>query len=282
VQLNRSAFLRDLMMRRPMLVGAVAAIAAALFAMGFLSEREAELLRLAESSRVIAAARDLAVGERIDEESVTPIAVPRRFCAPGAIDDVHDAASRIAVVPIRAGTQLTSAVARVPNDAAGLAALIPAGRRAVSVRIGGSLGVAGLLHPNDAVDVLATFDLGSEASVRRSTLAVVAGVQVLAVDRRLAGAPAEVRAAEVRGLFGNAMPQRPAGDGVDVTLAVTPAEAQALAFAAESGALALALRPRGEEEMKERPSPTTIATIAGGNEELIPMRRRFQEYRGRK
>ena len=68
-----------------------------------------------------------------------------------------------------------------------------------------------------------------------------------------------------------------------VTLAVSVEQAQELAFAQESGVLTFALRPVAEEGSHDAmPPPTTVRSITRGNEELIPMQRRFREYRGRR
>lgn len=269
-------------MRKPARVAAFAAVVAMLLAAGYLSRRESALLAQVEPVPVVIATAEIDAGAALDEALLAVATVPRRHREPGAIDAVAQAAGRIAQVPIRTGTQVTAAIARRPSPARGLSAGIPAGRRAIAVSLPRAAAGAGLVRPGDAVDVLATFDLGTEAAVRRTTLALVPAAQVLAVNGELIGA-VELAAgggARKAGLF-DALPA-PQRDGIEVTLAVSPEEAQAIAYAQESGALSLALRPFGDEEAVSRPAATSISTISAGNGEIMPLRRAYREYRGKR
>ena len=265
----------------PLLVGLGAAVAAALLAAGYLGSREASILRVTEPVAVVVSARDIAAGEQVDEASVRTVEVPRRFVQPGAFHAVAEAAGRIAALPIRAGAHLTPANARRPSEAHRLAALVPPGLRAVVVLL--EEGGAEIVRPDDVVDVLATFDLGSEAAVRRTTLTVASGLRVIAVGGDVADAlPPAPRPGSPSGIFGAALPAPSSRAGGLVALAATPAEAQLVAFAQASGRIDLALRPLATEEAGDRPPPTTIATVTGGHDELAPIKRSFREYRGRR
>ncbi len=282
MQLSRFAFLKDAVSKKPVIVASLSALAAALFASGYLSQREAKLMKISEPVVVVAAASDIAAGESLGEGRLALAEIPRRFVEPGAIASMDEAGGRIAVVPIRAGSQITKSVARLPADGFGLAGIIPSGRRAFSVSLPAYSAASALIAPNDSVDVLATFDLGNEASIRRTTLQIVSGAQVLAVNRRMAGSPELTGEERTKtGIFSSAMPARRGSEDLAVTLSVTPAEAQSLAFAQESAALAIALRPTGEEEDANRTAPTTIHSIAGENAELVSPRKGFREYKGR-
>lgn len=276
---NLSALAEGLPAQRPRLVAAVAAIAAVLFAAGYLNRREAQILRIAEPVGVAVAGRDLMPGERIDEAAVRIERIPRRFVEPAALLTVEEAAGRRAAVAVRAGTQLTSSNARPASRMPGVAAAIPSGARAYTLFLDEDL--SGIVQPDDVVDVLATFDLGSDASARRTTLTLAEGVVVLAVGSKVADALPEPAGRETGGLFGGRAGTPAGGARPSITVAATPAQAQALAFAQASGKLALALRPMGEEASEERTPPTTIATITGGHDELSPIKKGFREYRGR-
>lgn len=279
---NRSAALKELMMRRPIAVAAFAAIAAMLLAAGYLSRRETSLLSQVEPVPVLIAAADIEAGAALDEEALTSATVPRRYQEPGALATIAEAAGRVAQVPIRTGMQITAALARRPSQLRGLSASIPPGRRAIAITLPRAAAGAGLIRPGDAVDVLATFDLGNEAAVRRTTLTLVPAATVLAVFGELIGgiSTAESGQPQKAGLF-SALPT-PQRDSIDITLAATPEEAQAIAYAQESGALVLALRPFGDEEGSGRPTATSISTISSGNGELMPLRRAYREYRGKR
>ncbi|MFH1830381.1 MAG: Flp pilus assembly protein CpaB [Pseudomonadota bacterium] len=269
-------------MKKPLLVAVVSAIAAALFASGYLSRKEAQLLSISQPVKVAVAGRDIEPGELLDKSMLSLMDVPRKFALPNAINDLTNASGRIAMVPIRSGSQISSATARLPALAKGLSGVVPIGRRAFSVGIDRASGVAGLLRPNDSVDVIATFDLGNEASVKRTTLTIVQDALVLAVGTRLAGAPEEDSTNRSKtGIFSSAR-QNPLGNDLMVTLAVTPTESQKLAFAQSAGELSISLKSFAEVGSTYENEPTTIGNIAGEDESILPFKKSFREYRGRR
>ncbi len=279
---GRFAFLKQAFVKKPLLVAAVSAIAAALFASGYLSRKEAQLLSISQPIQVVAAKRDIAPAELLDETMLFLMDVPVKFAAPNALSDLKSASGRIAMVPIRAGSQITSSTARLPAATKGLSGVIPIGRRAISIGLDQAAGVAGLLRPNDSVDVIATLDLGDEAHVKRTSFTIVQDASVLAVGKTLASKPEKEAAIKSgKGIFSSSY-SRPGSNDLIVTLAVSPQEAQTLAFANSAGALSLALKSFGETGSTYESKPTTIGTITAGNERILPFKKRFREYRGRR
>ncbi|SIN80007.1 Flp pilus assembly protein CpaB [Halodesulfovibrio marinisediminis] len=112
-------------------------------------------------------------------------------------------------------------------DKSGVGALIAPGKRAMAVKGNKVLGLSGLIHPGDTVDVLATLRVDNNTI----TKVVLENLKVLATGQKLS----------------------PAADGkeaapVDVyTLEVTPEEGEVLALAASSGSLHFALRHSSDE-----------------------------------
>lgn len=264
-----------------MIAAAVFAFAALLFASGYLSQREAAIMKVATPTPVAIASRDIAAGEALDDTKLAAAVIPRRFLEPNSISRIEDATGRAAIVPIRAGSQITSSIARLPVEGFGLASLIPAGKRAVSISVPASAAAGGLIRPNDLVDILATFDLGGDASARRTTLDIASAVPVLAVNQRMvAAAEAREDKGNKSGIFSMPSSANKNGQELTITLAVTQSQAQALAFAQESSALAVSLRPVGEDG-EEKVQATTMSTIAGGNAELMIPRKGYREYKGR-
>lgn len=277
-----SARIEEKVKARPALVAAVSALSAVLFASGYLEKRENQMQKVNEPVSVVVAARDIAPGEVLDESSVRLVQVPLRFVQPAAFSKEVEAAGRISTSFLRAGTHVTPAVARKPSERRGVSPLVPAGRRAIAVFLNGD-SAGRIVQPNDFVDVLATFDLGNDASTKRTTLSVVENVQVLAVGSEVAdsfpSAPAKSAGA---GIFGSVHPSpAQARGGVAIALAATPDEAQALAFAEASGKLAITVRPATDDGSRGEGRATTIATITGGYEELAQTKRGFREYKGK-
>jgi Flp pilus assembly protein CpaB len=116
----------------------------------------------------------------------------------------------------------------------GLAHLVQSGMRAISLSVGGSSAVSGMVQPNDRVDVLGTFTMASKTvpgEMETVTLTVLQDVTVLATGQRMAN-----QAVARRGIA-------QASGYSTVTLEVTPREAELLVFAEEvKGRLVLSLR----------------------------------------
>lgn len=200
-------------------------------------ERE-RLFRDAETVYVIVAARDIPSGRPIEKEDigkkrVFKSAVPERAISP---EDAHRLLGRRTVYNIKhLDPILWSDIEGGETVETGLSTTIPTGRRALSLPIGGTAAVSGMIQPNDRVDVLGTFTFPSkrvQGEMETVTLTLLQDVTVLAVGQTLAryrtpGSPAL-----------RAMPSYSS-----VTLDVTPREAELLVFAQQSrGSLVLTLR----------------------------------------
>lgn len=113
-----------------------------------------------------------------------------------------------------------------------LAASLPSGKRAFTIRINDVSGVAGFVTPGDQVDVLLTRRLGDEDEGGDLVAKVILqNVVVIGIDQ----------ATETAGS------DRPRV-GRTATVEVTPHEAQTLALAMQVGALSLVLRRLGSDE----------------------------------
>lgn len=162
-------------------------------------------------------------------QEVTPESVPA-----DALRSLKEVQNCVAARSLPAGTILRNQDL-LSVETVGLAAEIPAGRRALTVEVDRVANVGGVLKPGRFVDVIATFDspVPGEGKIAKT---VIQRVKVIAVYRR--------RAAKVEGeASGGEEP-----DAMLVTLAVTPAEANRLVLADVSGKLRLAMRPLREIE----------------------------------
>ena len=130
-------------------------------------------------------------------------------------------------------------------SAKGLSADIKPKMRAISVNVGNSSSVSGMVKPNDHVDVIGTFDFpGDDGGMRRGDLVactILQNVLVLATGRETA----KSRERNMGAATGYST----------VTLEVTPREAEMLAFAEQmKGRLTLTLRSRNDTSyVKELP-----------------------------
>ena len=123
-----------------------------------------------------------------------------------------------------------------PGDRGFLAAVLPQGKRAISIPITEVGGISGLITPGDRVDLILTYSLAGDSidALRdvRASETVMSNIRVLALDQRL-GQPAT-------GPDG-----KPLGEATPIartaTLQVTPREAEMVTLATSLGDLSLIL-----------------------------------------
>lgn len=123
-----------------------------------------------------------------------------------------------------------------PGDRGFLAAVLPQGKRAISIPISEVAGISGLVLPGDRVDIILTYSLlgdtiDAERDVRASET-VMSNIRVLALDQRLHQTQA-------------AADGKPLGDAPPIartaTLQVTPQQAEMITLATSLGDLSMVL-----------------------------------------
>lgn len=135
----------------------------------------------------------------------------------------------VARASIGKGDPITESKIVTPGSRGFLAAALQPGMRAVSVPVTATSGISGLVFPGDQVDILVSETLttaganGNGQSVKGAET-VLYDVRVLAVDQKLESKSGEAVVAH------------------NVTLEVTPKQAEQIAVADEMGKLSLSLR----------------------------------------
>ena len=184
-------------------------------------------------TRVAVAAVPIGFGAEITPDKIRFAQYPASSLPPGSYTSTAqllvDGKRRIALIPI--GVNEPILANKISGEGhASIAALLPDGMRAASVRINDVSGVAGFVMPNDSVDVLVTRQFASGDGGQQITDLLLQNVRVIAIGQRTKGAdgkPALARSA---------------------TLEVDPLAAQKLALAQEIGSLSLVLRKPGLEQ----------------------------------
>jgi pilus assembly protein CpaB len=173
---------------------------------------------------VMAAVRDMPVGQIFRKGDVKKIMVLPRDLPKSAVTTEQGALGRVALYPINANAPLTANALSLLTGAEGIPATIAPGYRAVAVTITDVSGVAGLIQPGAHVDVLFTRP-GTMAEAITST--ILQNVKVLSIGRTLqTGQVVDLKA-----------PKSPVA-----TLVVTPEDVQKLELAKNEGRISLALR----------------------------------------
>lgn len=147
-----------------------------------------------------------------------------------------------------AGEPITPRRVIRPGDRGFLAAVLRPGFRAVAVRVNATSGVSGLVFPGDRIDILLTHLItdrtGPDPIDRRASETVLENVRVLAIDQRVDENAEQPSYAD------------------NITLEVTPKQAEMLNVLRELGALSVSLRSlaKDEEELER-------LTTANGEDE---------------
>jgi pilus assembly protein CpaB len=196
------------------------------------------------STDIVVAARSITRGQAIvkaDLTSVHPSGVPPT----NAETSVESVVGQFAIVEIPANSAILSSKISVDPAAAGLAAMVPVGYRAIEMRTTDEIAVGNFLRPGDHVDialVLRETVLPKQTEARQiadgnpsESNTVLQDIRVLAVGDVLTGADAPAPQPETAG---GHRPEPPHA----VTLAMTPDQIGRYALASSLGVLQLSLR----------------------------------------
>lgn len=256
-------------MNRNMTIGVALALSllAWLFYRMHIGRTTAELAAVyGRQTPVWVATRDMLAGHVLTARDLEVSETPLAFVQPGALTNLDWAAEGLTVqVPLRKGEQILAT--KLAQDGAGLLSLrirSEPGFRAVTLKMDGEGGLAGLLQPHDRVDIVGVFEsAASSADSTRSHAAVLAqAVRVLAVDQRMgeramgAELPAEPGAAA---RLAASVPM-----AVHVTVEVTAGEAWRLSLASQMAYLRCVLRHRRNEAVEPlAPPPERLPALKG-------------------
>ena len=188
-----------------------------------------------ETIDILIAKSDINMGQAVAPQDIAWQAWPaaaasphfiRKSEKPGAIEDLSGAIAR---TPFVAGEPMREAKLVKAKGSGFMAAILPAGMRAVSTEISPETGAGGFILPNDHVDVIlsrrdkeAEKATGTEAHISET---ILANIRVLAIDQ----AVEEKNGQKVV-------------VGKTATLELAPRQAESLALARQQGTLSLALR----------------------------------------
>ena len=185
------------------------------------------------AERVIAS-HDIAPGQQLAPGDLALGKVAADSIPAGAFNAVADLKDRVAVTGIVKGQPVLETLLAPAGAGAGVQALIPPGMRAITIQVNEFSGVAGLLTPGCKVDIISTVTGGDEknGSVART---IVQNVEVRAVGRQIVPPTAGDKADAANN-------GQPAPPPTNVTLLVTPEQAEQVQLASVGGKPWLSLR----------------------------------------
>lgn len=188
------------------------------------------------TKRVVVANADLSLGSELRTDDLKTIEWPASAVPEGSFEDPKALLGRGLIASVVRHEPILPGKLAAKEAGSGLPPIIPAGKRAMSVRVNEVIGVAGYVLPGTRVDVVATQNPSNRAEDMMSKV-VLSNVEVLTAGTRLEhdskdGKPMQVTV---------------------VTLLVTPDEAERLTLASTEGKIQLALRNPLDLESPETP-----------------------------
>jgi pilus assembly protein CpaB len=195
--------------------------------------------------RIAVANAEIQLGSAITPEMVRMVDWPQSNQPPGVFTEVEKLHGRVVTGTVQRGEPVLEARLAPIGTKGGLSAIVPAGKRAMTVRVNDVVGVAGFALPGTFVDVMVnTQEEGSKNNDRDRTISkiVLDRILVLAVAQ-------EADRDNTKPKVVNA-----------VTLEVTPQQAEMLDLARSVGTLSLVLRNQAE---------SAEATTAGATKQQL-------------
>lgn len=186
-----------------------------------------EAAQRATLAPVVVAKVDLKTGAKLSERNLVVIQKPAPTLPPGHFSQVEQLKGRVLRLPVLRGQMVLVSRLALKGNAGGMSAVVPAGYRAMTVRVNEVIGVAGFVQSGDRVDVLATVDKGRFRE-DPATHVVLQDIPVLAVGKELPNEKEAKKAQNQRVTV--------------VTLQVSPDQGARLALAVSEGKIVLALR----------------------------------------
>jgi pilus assembly protein CpaB len=178
------------------------------------------------STKVVVAAGDIQLGSRLNSQMLKTVDWPSGSIPPGAIAKAETLEDRVVKTSILRGEAILEAKLAPIGTKGGLSAVIPEGKRAMTVRVNDVIGVAGFALPGNYVDIVVNTQLEGtgRGGDRQISKIVLENILVLAVAQ-------EANRDETKPRVVNA-----------VTLELTPEQAEKLDLARSVGTLSLVLR----------------------------------------
>ena len=186
------------------------------------------------SAKVVVAAGDIQLGSRLTPQMLKTVEWPSGSIPPGAVAKADELEDRVVKTSVLRGEPILEAKLAAVGTKGGLSAVIPEGKRAMTVRVNDVIGVAGFALPGNHVDIVVNTQLdGDGRGDRQISKIVLEHILVLAVAQ-------EANRDETKPRVVNA-----------VTLELTPEQAEKLDLARSVGTLSLVLRNQIDKDGAE-------------------------------
>lgn len=192
------------------------------------------------TTKIVVAAKKIELGTLIKKEDIKLVDWPKATPLEGSFSDTEQVIDRGIMSQLQINEPLLESKLAPKEAGAGLMAVIPEGMRALSIQVNSIIGVSGFVLPGSRVDLILTAvppkDVKGAKNDEMGSKIILENLEVLAagqnVQRDVNGKPQTVQ---------------------DVTLLLTPDQAQRVALATGDGRIQLALRSPLDKDSAEPP-----------------------------
>lgn len=237
---------------------------------GFIYSKRDRKTEIASTAKILVATRSLSQGQTIKDADVQWKTWPQQNLSPSYIVEglrrKEDIVGGIVRFPLNAGQPITDTVLISKANLSPLASVISPGMRAYTINVPEASALGGFVAPGDFVDIILSYSVTAPGSADKTYLSktVLNNVQVLAVDLNLTATPDTATSKTAPG----------AHNTKNVTLEVTPQQADLLAVGASMGTLSLSLTTPSNSAVVPAPAtkeekPSELTLIRGDKMEQM-------------
>ncbi len=242
------------------IIGVVLALVAAFMTKTYIDQQRQQVIEEAKKriatiqesipknqAKIVVAVKDIPKGTIINSDSLTTSVIPEQYVQPQAVSSPERIMGMVAILPIAKGEQITLTKLVQPRQLGGLAEGTPVGKRAITIAVDNIAGLAGMIKPGDYVDVIALLPVpvttpeGKQAN-QVAVMPLFQNVLVLAVGQDT-GAVTTAGRRQQEG-------EKRSENSPLITLALTPQEANLIAFVQEQGKIRLTLRSPADSQVQ--------------------------------
>jgi pilus assembly protein CpaB len=198
----------------------------------------------------VAVARQVEAGTVVKAEDLKMIEWPANVPLAGGFTKTSDVVGRTALDVIPMDTPVLNQYLAIRGAGVGLSTKIPDGMRAISLKSDQVVGVSGFVFPGSRVDVLVTYRTPNSPDTVTAT--VLQNVQVLAAGNKLVADPTGVPA-----------------DAPEVTLLLSPEDAEKAVLASSQGTIHFVLR-NGSDTSEDNSAPVQMSSLSGVAPNVAP------------
>lgn len=212
----------------------------------------------ANEAPVLVAKKDIPRGSSIDESAVESQVVPGEYIQPKAVSSLERTEGMVTLASISKGEQITLSKLGYAKQAGGLAESTPSGKRAITISVDAISSLGGMIKPGDYVDVLSMINVpvqSAEGKMMAQTMVMplFQNILILAVGN-------DTGALRARSQDTGTSITEKSGASPLITLALSPQEANLIAFVSEQGKIKLVLRSPADSQI-EQTQPVNIETL---------------------